>query len=179
MRWEGGVLGKYGQGILLPIEVNTRPNNLLTTNAIASQELLSEENEEEDEALSRPFKKKKTEHVDLMPHPPPHSLQIVLVMQSLQLSKGRLTASSSSSFSSDGGSCDAIALVYKRLLGRVKNAQRKKGHDSEKRSSVLADSLGHRTAYHTHGGEISKPPPGPRMPDGTRGFTMGRGRPLS
>lgn len=27
------------------------------------------------------------------------------------------------------------------------------------------------------GGEVSKPPPGPRMPDGTRGFTMGRGRP--
>lgn len=26
--------------------------------------------------------------------------------------------------------------------------------------------------------EPSKPPPGPRMPDGTRGFTMGRGRPL-
>ncbi|PIA41581.1 hypothetical protein AQUCO_02200195v1 [Aquilegia coerulea] len=25
---------------------------------------------------------------------------------------------------------------------------------------------------------FSKPPPGPRMPDGTRGFTMGRGRPL-
>lgn len=26
--------------------------------------------------------------------------------------------------------------------------------------------------------EPSKPPPGPRMPDGTRGFTMGRGRPV-
>nr|GEW07545.1 hypothetical protein [Tanacetum cinerariifolium] len=88
MRWEGCVLGKYGQGILLPIEVNTHPNNLLTTNAIASQEPLSEENEEEDEALSRPFKKKKTEH--------------------------------------------------------VKNAQRKKGHDSEKRCSVQADSLGEK-----------------------------------
>jgi La-related protein 7 len=25
----------------------------------------------------------------------------------------------------------------------------------------------------------SKPPPGPRMPDGTRGFTMGRGKPLN
>lgn len=29
-----------------------------------------------------------------------------------------------------------------------------------------------------HGFEPSKPPPGPRMPDGTKGFTMGRGRPL-
>ncbi|CAH9141498.1 unnamed protein product [Cuscuta epithymum] len=27
-----------------------------------------------------------------------------------------------------------------------------------------------------HGTETSKPPPGPRMPDGTRGFTMGRGK---
>lgn len=124
-------------------------------------------------------------------------------------------------------------MRVKLLKRRVKNAHRKKGHDSEKRSSVQADSLGdneskqssehhddmpneehelhseehqskekngdrgqnrrrsrkqkyqgpsgagHGTPYHTHGGEISKPPPGPRMPDGTRGFTMGRGRPLS
>nr|GEW02562.1 hypothetical protein [Tanacetum cinerariifolium] len=62
MRWEGGVLGKFGQGILLPIELNTRPNNILTTNVIASQELF-EKNEEEDEALSRPLRKKKTKHV--------------------------------------------------------------------------------------------------------------------
>jgi len=26
---------------------------------------------------------------------------------------------------------------------------------------------------------VPKPPPGPRMPDGTRGFTMGRGKPLN
>ncbi|KAL9224873.1 hypothetical protein vseg_000864 [Gypsophila vaccaria] len=35
--------------------------------------------------------------------------------------------------------------------------------------------MGHGTASVV---EPSKPPPGPRMPDGTRGFTMGRGRPL-
>nr|GEX99901.1 septin and tuftelin-interacting protein 1 homolog 1 [Tanacetum cinerariifolium] len=40
MRWEGGGLGKCGQGIFLSIE-----------------------NEEEDEELSRPLKKKKTKHV--------------------------------------------------------------------------------------------------------------------
>nr|GEU82095.1 hypothetical protein [Tanacetum cinerariifolium] len=62
MTWEGGGLGKCGQGIFLSIEVNTRPNNLLTSNVIASQQQF-EENEEEDEALSRPLKKKKTEHV--------------------------------------------------------------------------------------------------------------------
>ncbi|XP_022715559.1 la-related protein 6A-like isoform X3 [Durio zibethinus] len=37
---------------------------------------------------------------------------------------------------------------------------------------------GHGTTSSTHAVEPSKPPPGPRMPDGTRGFTMGRGRPL-
>eukprot|EP00262_Sarcandra_glabra_P003583 TRINITY_DN1432_c0_g1_i4.p1 TRINITY_DN1432_c0_g1~~TRINITY_DN1432_c0_g1_i4.p1 ORF type:complete len:362 (+),score=97.30 TRINITY_DN1432_c0_g1_i4:78-1163(+) len=36
----------------------------------------------------------------------------------------------------------------------------------------------HVNNTHGHGSEcISKAPPGPRMPDGTRGFTMGRGRP--
>ncbi|KAA3479054.1 la-related protein 6A isoform X1 [Gossypium australe] len=37
---------------------------------------------------------------------------------------------------------------------------------------------GHGTTSSSHAIEPSKPPPGPRMPDGTRGFTMGRGRPL-
>ncbi|XP_048323577.1 la-related protein 6A [Ziziphus jujuba] len=36
---------------------------------------------------------------------------------------------------------------------------------------------GHGTTWSSHAHEPSKPPPGPRMPDGTRGFTMGRGRP--
>ncbi|KAL3643630.1 hypothetical protein CASFOL_014445 [Castilleja foliolosa] len=37
---------------------------------------------------------------------------------------------------------------------------------------------GHGTQIASHGLEPSKPPPGPKMPDGTRGFTMGRGRPI-
>lgn len=37
---------------------------------------------------------------------------------------------------------------------------------------------GHGTTSSSHAVEPSKPPPGPRMPDGTRGFTMGRGQPL-
>lgn len=36
---------------------------------------------------------------------------------------------------------------------------------------------GHGTLSSSYGAEGSKPPPGPKMPDGTRGFTMGRGRP--
>ncbi|KAK4347360.1 hypothetical protein RND71_033699 [Anisodus tanguticus] len=38
---------------------------------------------------------------------------------------------------------------------------------------------GHGTTTSSHAVEPLKPPPGPKMPDGTRGFTMGRGRPLS
>ncbi|KAI3741505.1 hypothetical protein L1987_59179 [Smallanthus sonchifolius] len=125
-------------------------------------------------------------------------------------------------------------MRVKLLMRRVKNTQKKKGHDSEKKNNVQVDSpgdkenqqssehhddtpdeehashngehqskdkngnrgqnsrcsrkhkhhqgptgMGHGTPFHNHGGEVSKPPPGPRMPDGTRGFTMGRGRTLS
>lgn len=39
------------------------------------------------------------------------------------------------------------------------------------------NGMGHGTTTSAHHIELSKPPPGPKMPDGTRGFTMGRGRP--
>ncbi|GMN28534.1 hypothetical protein TIFTF001_041184 [Ficus carica] len=39
------------------------------------------------------------------------------------------------------------------------------------------NGMGHGTTWSGHSHEPPKPPPGPRMPDGTRGFTMGRGRP--
>ncbi|KAI3800689.1 hypothetical protein L1987_28783 [Smallanthus sonchifolius] len=124
-------------------------------------------------------------------------------------------------------------MRVKLLKRRVKNTQKKKGHDSEKKNNAHVDSpgdkenyqssehhddtpdeehashngehqskdkngnrrpsrrsrihkhhqgptgMGHGTTIHNHGAEVSKPPPGPRMPDGTRGFTMGRGRALS
>ncbi|XP_050148291.1 la-related protein 6A-like isoform X2 [Malus sylvestris] len=41
------------------------------------------------------------------------------------------------------------------------------------------NGFGHGTTTANHGIEPWKPPPGPRMPDGTKGFTMGRGRTLS
>lgn len=41
---------------------------------------------------------------------------------------------------------------------------------------ISSSSPGHGTTSSSHPIEPSKPPPGPRMPDGTRGFTMGRGR---
>ncbi|KVH88325.1 la-related protein 6A isoform X2 [Cynara cardunculus var. scolymus] len=112
-------------------------------------------------------------------------------------------------------------MRVKLLKRRVKTPQRKKGHDSEKKSNAQADPPGDKenqqsSEHHDdppneehdgehqsrekngnkgqnwrrsrkqkyqgpsgmgHGSEIPKPPPGPRMPDGTRGFTMGRGRP--
>jgi len=37
--------------------------------------------------------------------------------------------------------------------------------------------VGHGNTPPSHVAEASKPPPGPRMPDGTRGFAIGRGRP--
>lgn len=42
---------------------------------------------------------------------------------------------------------------------------------------IILKFLGHGTLSSSYGAEGSKPPPGPKMPDGTRGFTMGRGRP--
>ncbi|KAK3032704.1 hypothetical protein RJ639_036768 [Escallonia herrerae] len=41
-----------------------------------------------------------------------------------------------------------------------------------------SNGQGHGTVSFNHASETCKPPPGPRMPDGTRGFTMGRGRSL-
>lgn len=41
-----------------------------------------------------------------------------------------------------------------------------------------ANGMGHGNTWSaSHPHEPPKPPPGPRMPDGTRGFTIGRGRP--
>ncbi|XP_071697716.1 la-related protein 6A [Rutidosis leptorrhynchoides] len=50
---------------------------------------------------------------------------------------------------------------------------------SRKQKYQGSSGMGHGTTSHNHVGEVSKPPPGPKMPDGTRGFTMGRGKPLS
>ncbi|KAF3561740.1 hypothetical protein DY000_02013500 [Brassica cretica] len=60
-----------------------------------------------------------------------------------------------------------------RGRGRRQNNQGGNGHGS---SPSTSSALHHY--YHHHHVEVSKPPPGPRMPDGTRGFTLGRGKPL-
>ncbi|VFR03058.1 unnamed protein product [Cuscuta campestris] len=54
--------------------------------------------------------------------------------------------------------------------GRTRGRGRRQKHGT----NVQAHGM-HPSALGT---EPSKPPPGPRMPDGTRGFAMGRGRPL-
>ncbi|XLR46002.1 hypothetical protein S83_030662 [Arachis hypogaea] len=43
--------------------------------------------------------------------------------------------------------------------------------------SFINSSACHGSTSSTHVMEAPKPPPGPKMPDGTRGFAMGRGRP--
>ncbi|BAB11080.1 unnamed protein product [Arabidopsis thaliana] len=58
--------------------------------------------------------------------------------------------------------------------GRVVGQGRRQNHQG-------GNGIGHGTASSSshpnyHPVEVSKRPPGPRMPDGTRGFTMGRGK---
>ncbi|KAK9267774.1 hypothetical protein L1049_010208 [Liquidambar formosana] len=62
-------------------------------------------------------------------------------------------------------------------LSKEKNGQRGQNRGRSRRHKHRGiNGLGHGTTS-SHGIETSKPPPGPKMPDGTRGFTMGRGRP--
>ncbi|XVE88370.1 hypothetical protein DITRI_Ditri19aG0064300 [Diplodiscus trichospermus] len=63
-------------------------------------------------------------------------------------------------------------------LSKEKNGHRYRNRGRARRQKTRGtNGLGHGTTS-SHAVEPSKPPPGPRMPDGTRGFTMGRGRPL-
>ncbi|XWS12373.1 hypothetical protein CRYUN_Cryun37aG0084300 [Craigia yunnanensis] len=63
-------------------------------------------------------------------------------------------------------------------LSKEKNGHRCRNRGKARRQKTRTNGLGHGTTSYSHAVEPSKPPPGPRMPDGTRGFTMGRGRPL-
>ncbi|XP_043703034.1 la-related protein 6A [Telopea speciosissima] len=63
-------------------------------------------------------------------------------------------------------------LRSERTGWRNQNRGRSKGHKQHNHNGQ-----GHGTVHRAPGVEGSKPPPGPRMPDGTRGFAMGRGRP--
>ncbi|XVF27340.1 hypothetical protein REPUB_Repub14bG0098800 [Reevesia pubescens] len=64
-------------------------------------------------------------------------------------------------------------------LSKEKNGHRCRSKGRARRQKTRGtNGLGHGTTSSSHAVEPSKPPPGPRMPDGTRGFTMGRGRPL-
>ncbi|KAJ8762067.1 hypothetical protein K2173_006669 [Erythroxylum novogranatense] len=59
-------------------------------------------------------------------------------------------------------------------LSKEKKVQQARNRRTRKNKHHPTNGMGHGT---THAVEPSKPPPGPKMPDGTRGFTMGRGRP--
>ncbi|XP_065878270.1 la-related protein 6A [Euphorbia lathyris] len=57
-----------------------------------------------------------------------------------------------------------------------KNGHKGRNRGRPRRNNYRASNgFGHGSTIHAM--EPSKPPPGPKMPDGTRGFTMGRGRP--
>ncbi|MED6147479.1 hypothetical protein PIB30_117657 [Stylosanthes scabra] len=63
-------------------------------------------------------------------------------------------------------------------LAKDKGGHRPRSHGrSRKQKYRAANGIGHGSTSSTHIIEASKPPPGPKMPDGTRGFAMGRGRP--
>jgi La-related protein 7 len=62
--------------------------------------------------------------------------------------------------------------------GRRQNPQGGNGHGTSP-SSSSSFHHNYNNNHHHHPVEVSKRPPGPRMPDGTRGFTMGRGKPLA
>ncbi|XP_011096548.1 la-related protein 6A isoform X2 [Sesamum indicum] len=65
-------------------------------------------------------------------------------------------------------------------LPKEKNGQRGGNRGRGRRQKYHGtNGHGHGTQYSSHGIEPTKPPPGPRMPDGTRGFALGRGRPLA
>ncbi|KAL7089346.1 hypothetical protein ACP275_13G182000 [Erythranthe tilingii] len=63
-------------------------------------------------------------------------------------------------------------------LAKEKNGQKGRNRGRGRRQQYHGPN-GHGHGFTSHGIEPSKPPPGPKMPDGTRGFTMGRGRPLA
>lgn len=63
-------------------------------------------------------------------------------------------------------------------LSKDKGGQRYRNQGRSRKNKYRAtNGMGHGNTSSTHAGEVSKPPPGPRMPDGTRGFAIGRGRP--
>ncbi|XP_075481119.1 la-related protein 6A-like [Primulina tabacum] len=65
-------------------------------------------------------------------------------------------------------------------LAKEKNGYKGRNHAPGRRLKHHGpNGHGHGTQFSSHGTEPSKPPPGPKMPDGTRGFAMGRGRPTT
>ncbi|KAH1208444.1 La-related protein 6A [Glycine max] len=62
-------------------------------------------------------------------------------------------------------------------LSKDKGGQRYRNQGRSRKHKYRAgNGMGHGSTPSTHAAEASKPPPGPRMPDGTRGFAIGRGR---
>ncbi|XP_028767168.1 la-related protein 6A-like [Neltuma alba] len=63
-------------------------------------------------------------------------------------------------------------------LSKDKGGQRNRNQGRSRKHKYRGmHGMGHgSTSSSHHATEAPKPPPGPKMPDGTRGFTMGRGR---
>lgn len=67
-----------------------------------------------------------------------------------------------------------------RSRGRGKGRGRAQYHHHNNRGSHIGTPPSSNSVNnHTEQPSVSKQPPGPRMPDGTRGFSMGRGKPIT
>lgn len=86
--------------------------------------------------------------------------------------------------------CDVLGVGGWRQGGEAGDAMGKKGR-GRGRGGRTGGGRGRGLHHHTHSGTppqnslyllseaVGKPPPGPRMPDGTRGFSTGRGKLLA
>ncbi|XP_042517264.1 la-related protein 6B [Macadamia integrifolia] len=66
----------------------------------------------------------------------------------------------------------------RRPRGRGRGKGRGRGQPQNNHGSLVGTPPSNNLVHNEHQ-TLTKPPPGPRMPDGTRGFAMGRGKPIT
>ena len=66
-----------------------------------------------------------------------------------------------------------------RNRGRGKGRGRGQYHQNNRGNNVVGTPPSNNSSVGVEASSVNKQPPGPRMPDGTRGFAIGRGKPVS
>ncbi|RZC65087.1 hypothetical protein C5167_008776 [Papaver somniferum] len=77
-----------------------------------------------------------------------------------------------------GGQEEEEHLPSEKQGRKNRNRGRPKAHKQHNGSGYGHGHGYAHSATGTQGLSVNKPPPGPKMPDGTKGFTVGRGRPM-